>query len=211
MTTRATMIDDIRTDIGDSAFSSDYLQSAITNACKHYQRERFYFSESREKTFATVQGQVWYSSSDDADIGTIKSIDAMVIETSTYDRRLRRVTPEFIEIWTDANASQAEPYNWTYYNRQIGIYPIPDAAYTIRMLGVFTAAAPASDGEADNPWMVEAYNLIRSRVLVDVAMHRQHDAELAQMFRLREQDELMRLRTETAERLGAGAIVPMDM
>lgn len=211
MTTRATLIADLKEDLGDDSFSSTYLERAINNAIKHFQSERFYFSESREKTITTVQSQTWYTEDDDADIGVIKRIDAIFVETSSYDRKLRYITPSKLEIMTDANSSEAEPDCWTYYNRQIGFYSIPDAAYTMRMHGVFTVAAPADDNEADNAWMVEGYNLIRSRVLADVELFKNRNEQRSAFMVQAMNDEYTRLRAETRRRLGSGEVRPMDL
>lgn len=211
MSTLGTLKNDVRSDLGNSAFSGDYIGQAAANAIRFYQPRRFYFNESREKTFLTVADQTWYSESDDADIGLIKQVDAMVIETASYDRRLGILDVSALEVYTDAGSSTAEPDYWAYYNRQIGLYPTPDDAYTIRILGLIGVAGPASDGESDNPWMVEAYDLIRARVLVDIFMYRQRDLEMAQAARLREKDELSRIERETERRLGTGHIVPMTI
>lgn len=211
MTTRATLKADILADLGDDQFSSSYIEQAIGKAIEFYQHERLYFNESRSYTFSTVESQVWYSESDDADIGLIKELDALVIETSTYDRVLDYIEPRSLENWTDANAADSEPTAYTYYNKQIGLYPIPDDAYTIRMMGSFKVAAPATDAETDNAWMLDGYDLIRARALADIAIYRQHDFDLAQAFKMREQEELKRLRVETEKRWRTGRLVPMDL
>lgn len=211
MTTRATLKADLKLDLGDDAFSDAYLDQAISKACEFYQHERLFFNESRSYTFSTVASQVWYSASDDADIGLIKELDALVIETATYDRLLNYITPEALENWTDANAADSEPTAFTYYDQKIGLYPIPDGVYTVRMMGSFKVAAPASDGETSNVWMTHGYDLIRARVLVDVALYRQHDFDLAQAFRLREQEELKRLRIETQKRWRTNRLAAMDL
>lgn len=202
---------DILADMGDDQLSDAYIGQAITKACEFYQHERLFFNESRSYTFSTVADQVWYSSSDDADIGLIKELDALVIETSTYDRLLDYITPEALENWTDANAADSEPTAFTYFDQKIGLYPIPDDTYTIRMMGSFKVAAPATDDEADNPWMTHGYDLIRARAEVDIAMYRQRDFDFAQALKMREMEELKRLRIETEKRWRTGRIVPFDV
>lgn len=211
MTMRGTMKADILADLGDDAFSAAYIEQAIDKAIEFYQQERLFFNESRSYTFTTVASQVWYSSSDDADIGLIKELDAVVIETSTYDRQLDYITPEALENWTDANAADSEPTAFTYYDKKIGLYPIPDDAYTIRLMGLFKVAAPSTDDETDNPWMLDGYDLIRSRVECDIALYRQRDFDFAQALKMREKEELQRLRRETEKRWRTGRIVPMDL
>lgn len=73
-----------------------------------------------------------------------------------------------LEYLTDDNSSQGEPTNYSYYDSKVALYPKPDAVYTVRMFGTFALAAPASDSEADNAWMTEAYNLIKATSLIEL-------------------------------------------
>ena len=205
MSTLATLKADIAEDLDRTDLTSA-IASEINNAIRFYQPRKFYFNESRGKTITTVADQTWYTSSDDADIGLIKQIDGVIIETSTYDRRLDWLDPQALEVSTDANSASQEPDYWTYYNQQIGFYPVPDGAYTMRLFGTFSVAAPASDGEADNPWMTEAYDLIRHRVLSKLYLLKIKELEIAAVLRSVEEEELKRIVQETGRRQSTGKV-----
>lgn len=202
-TLKAEIADDLdRTDLTAS------IAASITKAIRYFQAQRFYFNVTRDKTFATVASQSVYSSSDDADIPEFIEFDAIHV---TNGGRRTPLVPIDIERWeylTDNSAASGEPYSYAYYNMQLHLYPVPDQAYTVRMLGHYKVSAPASDAEANNVWMTEAYNLIRSRVCADLAVRKIRDVDLARMMIQAETLEMSRLMGETNKRGRLGEIVP---
>ena len=179
MTTRGDMKTELTTDLGTSAFSGSY-DAFINRAIADHQVRRW-FQETRSKTFSTVADQNVYSVDDDADIGLIIQLDQLFLEKSNEDIELDVMTIRDWEILADGAASSGEPYEYAYYEKKIHLYRTPDQAYTMRMHGIFRTAAPASDAEADNPWMTEAFDLIKAEVVRRIALHRMKDRELVSM------------------------------
>lgn len=205
MTTLATMKADIADDLVRTDLTSS-IADAITRAIEHYQPARFWFNETRSETFDTVAAQPRYSSADDAAIPEFVTLDGLVITVAGQNRPLRLIDPVQFELLLDNSASTGQPYSCTYYDITIGLYPIPDQIYTVRMLGHIKKAAPANDAEANNVWMTHAYQLIRSRATADVAQTKMHDFEYSASAVAREDSALRRLQRETSKRIGSGCI-----
>lgn len=203
----------LKAEIADDLARSDLtsaIATEISNSIKFYQAEHFYFNETRDKTFTTVADQTWYSSSDDADIPLFTDIDFIHITISSNRYELDRIPIGRFEILTDSNSTSGQPYLYAHYNRQIGLYNTPDSAYTVRIIGAYQTAEPVTDGETDNPWMVEAYQLIRARSLANLCDFKIKDYERADKMRVREASELERIFRETDRRKKTDKLVPSE-
>jgi hypothetical protein len=205
MTTLATLKADIADDLARSDLSTQ-IADAINRAITFYQNQRFWFNETRDETFSTVAAQARYSSSDDPAIPEFVTLDALITTVAGQNRILKQADPVEFELLQDNSASQGEPYCFTYYDITIGLYPIPDDAYTVRMMGHIRKAAPATDDEADNVWMTHGYQLIRSRATAELAMRKTRDFSLAQAMQIAEGQEFTRLKAETSQRIATGQI-----
>lgn len=198
MSTLGTLKARIRNDI----FREDLDQQigeSILDAIRVYGRRRFYFNEVRAKDFTTAPGQVWYGE----DVTGIASQidDALFVRSDADVTQIRRTDVTDFEFLTDASASSGEPFQYAYYGRQIGLYPIPDKAYTIRLNGLFRLGAPLTDDEAGNAWMTEAFELIRCRAKAYLFAHHMQDPQMASVYSAMELDELTNLRSETTRRV----------
>lgn len=207
MTTLALLKATIANDLDRTDTSLDTeIAAAINTAIEHYQRYRFYFSEARSLTFSTVAAQSNYAAADNANIPLIKQIDLVHVTVGGIRYEMTREDFYDLETLYDTSASSGEPFRYAYFNREFWLYPIPGDVYTVRVLGLYKIAAPASDAEADNPWMTEAYELIRCRAKAYLGVHKQRDFESAQVLAAAEQQALDKLMAETAMRLGTGTI-----
>lgn len=209
MTTLALLKAEIADDL-DRTDLTTQIATEITKAIRHYQRTRFYFNETRDETFSTVADQEIYSSSDDAAIPKFIEIDQIVLMDGTQPTELDYIDPKTWEMLTASGTATGKPDSWTYFNMAIGLYPIPDAAYTIRPIGHIMKDEPATDTEADNVWMTEAFDLLRARVCGQLSIRKTRDMEFYQMQRQVESDELSRLSSETTSRLSTGFVTPTE-
>ena len=203
-------LSDMKTDIAGDFARSDLtteIANAIERAIEFYAATRFFFNETREATFDTVDGQARYSSVDSDDIPNFITLDSVFITVAGHNRQLRYVTPEEYELLTDDQATEGEPYAYTYFNTEFGFYPIPDDEYEMRLTGHINVPAPTDDAETDNVWMTYAYQLIRSRAASEVALKKVRDYEFAGAMKSAEREELQRLHSETSKRIGTGQIV----
>lgn len=185
---------------------------AISDAIKAYQGERFMFNESRALTFTTVADQEFYTSSDSANIALINKIDYLGVYVGDIFTRLRPETPANIEAMSQNGSTSGTPISYCYYAKSIRLYPVPATALTVRVGAACKVAEPASDSEADNPWMIEAERLVRSRAKLELALHVLKDADLAQTMNaaVLEAFDDLKSRSNQLMQTEAGRIEPME-
>lgn len=180
MSTLTVMKARIASELRRGSTLTSQIAYAISDAIAAYQSERWFFNESRTTvSFSTVDGQEFYTSSDDADIANIRKIDYAVVLVGDDVRKLEYADAEDMEHLSNNGTQEGTPWSYTYYDQKIRLYPVPDQAYTVRIAALGKVAEPASDGEANNPWMTHAERLIRSRAKWELAKHVLRDADLA--------------------------------
>ena len=202
-TLKSTIADDLaRTDLTAA------IASEITAAIEYYQFHPFWFTKDRDATFSTVADQVEYTSSDDADIGTFYRLIAVYLEdgSNLYDLREMDVTE-----WQGLQdvTSSARPYAYSRFNESYLLYPTPNDAYTVRLIGHQKVAAPASDDETGNPWMNEASELIRARAVKNIYAKKLRSYRDGQIWQMEESNQLERLTVESNRKVGTGKITAM--
>lgn len=209
MTTLADMITAIADDIDDT--TGEYTaqtQAAVLAAVRYCERRPYYFNETRDVTFQTVDGQEWYDEIDATDIKTLVRIAFAYSEDGNGQRSdLRRVTPDEIESLSDNSASSGEPYAFTYFGQRIRLYPIPGATtYTIRLqLGPYRLTPLVNDSDT-NAWLTEAYDMIKARAKYVLYKDTLKDAALAAEALNDFNDQRAELEAETSRRNGIGTI-----
>lgn len=201
--------DDLDRNLADEPYGA-MIAKGIEKAIRYYQNTRFYFNESRDETFGTVSGKKLYSGSDDISIPKFIAVDLVTLMDGTEPSELEQMSPKAWEMLTASGAATGKPESWCYFDQSIGLYPIPDAAYTVRVIGQFMKAGPSSDDEPGNVWMNEAFELLRARVCVQLAQRRLKAPEVASLHAPIESDELSRLKGETNIRVGTGFVTPTE-
>lgn len=201
MTTKTIMLAEMADDMerSDSAAFGKKIDAAI----RQYQPKRFWFNESRAVTFNTVASTDVYTFTT---IGTeFYKIDGVFMTISSTDvREIDRVDYSALEAMADEDTTTGEPGVYSYINRAIRFWRNPDAIYSTRIVGHIKIAAPATDGEADNVWMTEAYDLIMSRAKAELYAHRYEDPVNASIMREAEASALRRLLGATHDKVSAG-------
>lgn len=187
--------------------STAVVQQAIQDAITFYERERFWFNESNSSTFATVAGQDFYSSSDLALIPYIVEFDELRITIGTNRFGLTFRTYADIEDMSISSTNRGQPTDFGYYGQRIRLYPIPDAVYTIRFVGIVQLAVLSLAADT-NAWMVQGKDLIRARAKWDYWLHSQMEPDLAAGQKQAEEEALASLRQSTARRISTSHITP---
>lgn len=210
MSTLGEMKAHLADDLDDTSSSyATQISRGITEAIRFYQRNRFDFNETRDVTFQTVAGQWIYTSTDEADIGLIREIDAVFrIDDDLQVIEMTPATPANIELLNDATATTSQPTLYAFFDLSFWLSPIPDDVYTIRAHSVVTIDAPATNDEAGNPWMTTAYDLIKARALYIVGAYTLQDDNIAARARLAENEALASLRKQAARKYGTGYLAP---
>lgn len=208
MTTLATMKTRIEDETGRADLPAQ-IENAINEAIGYYQTQRFYWNERNDVEFQAVATQAAYAASDQPYIPVAYDVDDVFVTVSGNEYRIKRMDPTRWRLLNNAS-TQGQPYQYSYFNRTVYLYPVPDQEYQIRMVGQFRIDAPASDAESDNPWMTDAETLIRHRAKMllfrDVLM----EAEKAMLCAKAEMDALYSLRAVTSSMTRTGLIEPMQ-
>lgn len=198
----------IANELGQRTDLPNEIAFAISDAISFYQNERFIFNESRDITFSTVAGQEFYGAAASAAIPTLWSFDYLILYLGSIPWPVKRRTPLEVEILNNNGLVAGQPYNFAWYNKQIRLGPVPDAVYSMRVAGRINFAAPASDAEANNPWMIDAEKLIRSRAKYELALNVTQDTEMAQIMAAQCTEAFDQLKGAANRLTGTGEISP---
>jgi hypothetical protein len=208
MSTLGTLKSAISDDLARDDLTSQ-IAAAITQAIEFYKEERLFWMDTRTETFSTVAAQSAYDVDDDDAIPLFIKIDAMMLQDSDgteYGPLDGPLDQRVMEQLLDDSASTGRPDSWSYYNDTLYFHPIPDDAYTVRPMGQIEVAAPATDGEVNNPWVTKAYELIRCAAKGYLYTHTIKEDREAVKFFLAAERELAKLRRDTSKRTATGRI-----
>lgn len=200
MSTQALMIAEIQSDTErTSATEATAIRLKIGSAIRTYEKRRFWFNESRDVTFATVAGTASY---DFTTIGTeFYSLDGVFLTNGDHVTELDRVDYTRLE---GADTQQGVSSVYAYVNRALRIWQAPADAYTVRLTGHIKIDAPASDEEADNVWMTEAYDLIMAHTKAELYAHRWEDPNNAAIQQAIVREKLRDLTFATHDKVTPG-------
>lgn len=175
MTTFATLKSRIADDLRRSDLTSQ-INSAVLDAVKRWEGERFWFNEHRFR-LPTVAGTEEY-----AIPGTLTNTDESALDTHTDLLEIDDVRMldgndyvrlrERTEQWINEEQAPAAQYTGTpawygIYGNKFRLSPVPDAVYVITISGL-ARLAPLSADEDTNAWTTEAEALIRHQALCEL-------------------------------------------
>ena len=207
--TLGNLVSQIADEIDDTTGEySIQIHSAIRTAIRYCERENWYFNQSRDVTFVTVDGQHIYTAADNANIPTLVQINAVFSEDSQGQRtELRPARSAEMELLSDNSAARGEPYAWNYFDRSIRLYPIPGTeVYTIRLHVGPYRLTPLTDENSSNAWIVEAFDMIKARAKYVLYKDIIKDPALAAEALNDYNDQWDVLKRETSRRLATGTI-----
>jgi hypothetical protein len=154
------------------------IANAVTDAIQFYERQRFWFNVTRLLTFSTNPSQSAYTGTDLAQIPHIVKIDALFLPQNTSIYPLDRYEPPDFEVVSAAQGG-GRPTCFTYSDQSILLWPIPDAAYTMRLHCHFKFPQLVNPTDT-NPWVNEAEQLIRTHAKALIHTDVLEDDEAAQ-------------------------------
>lgn len=176
----------VRDDLSDDLAAQ--LLIHIQRACEYYADEKFWFN-SIIASAVTVAGTATVSVP-----ASMRRVDKVSIPA--YYTDLIEVT--LIDLDTDT--TQSIPRGYAYYNDSLKFYPIPDAVYTLSLIGLAQVAAPALDAD-ESIWTDEAQDLIVARTKMTLYRGQFRDPEGTQLAIAETQEVFSKLKRETAKRL----------
>jgi hypothetical protein len=196
--------------IVDESLRSDMdnqIKLCIQDAIGHYEVERLWFNQFRDRTFATVAGQEFYGEADHSDIPHVLEFDAVTLTVGSSRWPLVKTAYVEIEDWNADASARGQPTRYAYWGRQLRLYPVPDNAYQIRLSGLFKLPTLVADSDA-NAWTEDAEELIRHRAkAILYSQYLRDDANAGRATAL-EMAAFERLSSTTARRLASGEIRP---
>lgn len=211
MATLAQIKADIADDIDDTTGEySAAIAKAVFEAIRFCERRSYYFNETRDITFPTIDTQEWYDAADNSNIPTLVRIQYAFREDANNVRLpLNREPPELLEYLADNSAIRGEPMLFTYFGQRIRIYPIPDSQpFTIRLqVGPYRLAPLVNDSDS-NVWTIEAQDMIKARAKYIVCKNTLKDVNMATEALNDWTDQDAALSRETSSRNGSGYIQP---
>lgn len=191
---------DLTTEIGE----------AISYAIKAFQDEKIFIKEQVDATFTCVVAQTSYSGSDDADIPLMASIDSLQIRDDNQDFTIDQMAPAAMELLLDGEIESGRPEFYSFYGKKLKLWPAPDDTYVVTMIGPRDTAEPATDGEADNVWMVEGYYAVMHRALGWLYRFHIRDYDQADRNDAESYARLEQLYTRTNRRKSTNTLTPTE-
>jgi len=152
--------------------TSTQLGNAINDAIDLQSGERYAFNERRYRIL-TVTGQEYYDlvaptllTSAGAAVGTgetILELDDILCTVSSQPYRLCPRTQQSVNEW-QSPTYQGQPADYTLYGQQLRIFPLPDAAYTLDLMGLARLAPSPLSADGDtNAWMTDGAGITRGQ------------------------------------------------
>lgn len=146
------------------------LGDAINDAIALQEGERYKFNEKRYQIL-TVAGQEYYDltsptllTSAGAAVGTgetLLELDDITCTVNNQPYRLCPRTQQSMNEW-QTPTYEGQPADYTLYGQQLRIFPLPDAVYTLNLMGLARLAPNPLSADGDtNGWMTEGAGIIR--------------------------------------------------
>ena len=197
----------------------DEIKAEIAETVRYYNREKWALTEFRGMVLTTSTGVAWYSSVDltsgsgdqsgagrtAVDVNTILSIDYARMDVNDLDYDLKRLRISEFEAMFEGNTPSLYPNYYTIYAGQIGLYPVPDAAYTIYINGHVKPVVPVNDPDT-SVWFDQAKELIETGACKRVCLKYLRQADRAAEFAALEDVARRQLMGEHMRRSGTGKL-----
>lgn len=205
------------------------INRAISEAIRFCEREHYWFNETRDFIFTTVEDQEWYGSQTNSyvdpmtgvreNLSFFRSIIRITNAFCTYGpypngikRRLTWVQPSELEYFTDKSAAHGIPDEYAYFDSKIRLYPVPRGGpFQVRLQVEPVRLAPIVRKDQPHPWFDAACDMIKERAKYILYKNVLKDEALAAVARAAYEEERENIRYETSERIGSsniGNIVP---
>jgi hypothetical protein len=158
------------------------VRSAILDAILHYEEGPAFHFNSERSTASTIIGNKYLPLPAEPDapefvdfLGTFPL--QITVNQSTYP--LNRRGHDYLQlIDLDAVVGRGIPFDWTYEDNQIRLYPIPQDVYTLTLY-YKSKLTPITADTDDNAWTTQGERLIRARAKWDVYCNQIHQFDKA--------------------------------
>lgn len=200
MATLAELVNAVGDDLNRTDLTAQ-CSDAVVMAIRHYDRKRWWFSES-SAVFTTTASATAYPLASD-----FRQMD--YVEARWPGNDYQEVTPRdfpTIRRMLQGQSVTGYPTDYAIYDQQIHLAYTPNAAYVVRYY--YLRALTDLTAAASNAWTTDCKDLVRASAARTVALRTLHDTELAAIQATIEQTEYMRLIDENDRRTTTGKITP---
>jgi hypothetical protein len=183
------------------------IATAILDAIRDHDTERFWFNETATYTLNTVDGTDEYTLAAQAPIQEFIKIDKVRTQVgNTWFTLYETTWDEMDEAFSSPTSGQ--PMDWAFQgNNQFRIFPTPNAVFPIKIFSHYRMVPLTADGDS-NEWTTEAKNLIRYTALKRLFAYPIRDMAQQQSADASGMRELEYLRRETERRQRRGEMIP---
>lgn len=195
------------------------IKAEIGETIRFYNRQKYALTEFRGGLLTTTSGTTWYSSVDltsgdgdqsktsrtAVDTNTILGITYMRDNTGSIYDRMRQIPYQEFEGLFEGSTPQSSPSYWTMWAGQIGVWPTPDAAYTLYFSAHVKAPVPTGDSDT-SVWLTEAGEMIEAGACKRVCLKYLRDSERAAEFAVVEETARQNLAREYILKSSSGKI-----
>ncbi len=196
---------------------NNQIRAEILRAIERFETQPWAFTEVLNATLTTVVGQAWYptvaasaglsQATFPGDIAASRIVRVDWIGNPADDDWLIELDFATFQRWQETDGTLGDPYHWTRYAGRIGLYPTPDAVYSLSVSGLMRPPALTNDTET-SIWFDRAGELIETRAAATVAAKFLADPERARMFAEIATGAEMALIAESGRERGTGKLKP---
>lgn len=140
----------------------------INEAIRAHQQDRFWFNRQLWER-DTEAGKEFYAL-------PLEYISGLTVSIGSPRRKLISVSNDTMEGWEPGERGM--PSHFALFANQYRLFPIPDKAYTLRLWGA-RSYPPLSADDDTNPWLQNAFELVREAAKARVFYSMLHDQENA--------------------------------
>lgn len=174
---------------------------AVVMAIRHYDRKRWWFSETSASFTTTSTASVYALASD------FRDMDYMEIQYPGDNwQEVRERDFAKVRQMLEGQTLTGYPEVFAIRGEAIHLAYQPNGAYHVRYY--YTRALGDLSAGASNSWTTDCKDLIRAFAARTVALRTMHDPELAAMHATIEQAEYLRLSDENERRVTTGKVKP---
>jgi len=206
MSTFGQVVERIREDIDRGSNYDSRIKRAIVEAIVFYKSRRLGFNTKRSRALVTSGMEMLALPTDWVEA------DFLRLENDGQRLPFDEVTYDWIEQRRDNDNDRGQPEKYAIQHRELRLWPVPDHSYTL----VFSfhyelkdISISASDG-AENAWLTEAEQLIRTRAKGDILINYIDGDEATKkgllMYSLCEEQYLPPLEAQAAREQSAGKV-----
>jgi hypothetical protein len=195
------------------------IKSQIAETIRHYNRRPWHLFETRDLVLTTVAGTRWYSSVDPSasegeedntgrasiPVSDILSIDYIRETSSAIEDYLHEMRYADFERMFAGSTPGGWPISYARYAGRLGIYPEPDAVYTIQMSASVKPQIPTADAD-ESVWFDKANELIEAGTCARVCLKYLRDRERAAEYAQVEEGAAAALHSEHIRKTSTGRL-----